>query len=126
MPQKINAQIVELRWERDFDDMRHAAIAIRHVDGWTALFYEHPSQGWQVTEMVVEKFSDPDTRGKSDRVYLDELTEDNAAEEFERRVGTLANTQPLDQLAGDLYELGRRGANRRWKKRYVTLEVRNG
>ncbi len=123
MPQKINVRIIELFWARDLDDARHAAIRVTHVDGWTALFYEHPSNGWQVTELTIEKFSAPNARGDSGRVYLDSLTDPDAAKEFERIVGVLVTHAPLDGLADDLYELGRRGANRRWKHRYVTLVV---
>lgn len=129
--QKINVRIVELFWARDLDDTRHAAIRAEHlVDSashgasrWTALFYEHPSSGWQVTELTVEKFSAPDAKGVSDRVELDTLTDPDAAHEFERLAGTLVTDAPLANLADDLYELGRRGANRRWKGRHVTLEL---
>ncbi len=129
---KINVRIVELFWARDLDDARHAAIRAEHIVGlekghptdlWTALFYEHPSNGWQVTELTIEKFSAPNARGDSGRVYLDSLTDPDAAKEFERIVGVLVTHAPLDGLADDLYELGRRGANRRWKHRYVTLVV---
>ncbi len=120
---RVNAQILELFWARDLDDARHAAIRVTHADGWTALFYEHPSDGWQVTEIVIEHYSQPDARGESDRVYLDSLSSPDAASEFERLVGMIVTTEPLDGLANDLYELGRRGANRRWKKRYIALAV---
>jgi hypothetical protein len=112
MSQKINVRIVELLWARDLDDARHAAIRVTHVDGWTALFYEHPSSGWQIVELSVE--------GR-------ELAEPTAIREnFERIAGTLVSDEPLNNLANDLYELGRRGANRRWKNRYIALEVEPG
>ncbi len=126
MSNKINVRIVELFWARDLDDARHAAIRVTHVDDWTALFYDHPSSGWQVVELEVEKFGAPDARGISERVGLDSLTEPTAAKEFEKLVGTLVSDEPLNNRADDLYELGRRGANRRWMNRYIALEVEPG
>ena len=127
----VHAEILELRWERDLNDARHAAVRARAFANtaaggtveWTALFYDHPSNGWQVVELTVEKFTAPNTNGASDRVELDALSEPNAASEFERLVGTIVTNERLDGLADDLYELGRRGANRRWKKRYIVLMV---
>jgi hypothetical protein len=124
MSQKINVQIVELFWARDLNDARHAAIRVTHVDGWTALFYEHPSDGWQIVELELESASE--SHGNNGRVCLDSLTDPAAATEFERIAGTLVSDEPLDNLADDLYELGQRGANRRWKNRPVALEVSRG
>jgi hypothetical protein len=111
---KVRVKIIEVGWGVDFDDNRHPRICIER-DGWSAVLYDHPANGWEVVTLEI---------GQRSKRIARECHSDDAAR---RRLFELIAGEPvfdsLNKLEDDLYEIGCRGAMKRWLGKTATLSV---
>jgi len=110
-------KVMEVGWGKDFDDNRHPRIRIER-DNFSLVLYDHPANGWEVVTLNVA------TRRKSDATPK-EFHGESAESELTKQISSnlwLARSE-LDSLADDLYEIGRRGATKRWIGKHITLKV---
>ncbi len=106
-------QVIAVGWQRDVDNNRHPVIRVAGND-WFARWYDHPADSWTVIDFEI-------TAPRS--AYFDG---EKARAEFSKRTGgEIADTTPLDRIAGDLYDYGPDRATARWKGETVELEVEN-
>lgn len=110
-------KVMEVGWGKDFDENRHPRIRIGRND-FSLVLYDHPANGW---EIVTLNFA---TRRKSDETPKEFHGESAGCELRKRISGNLRLAQSeLDSLVDDLYEIGRRGATKRWIGKQITLQV---
>ncbi len=110
-------KVMEVGWGKDFDDNRNPRIRIGR-DDFSLVLYDHPANGWEIVTLNVA------TSRKSDAMPK-EFHGESAEQELTRRVGgnvRLARSE-LDSLAEDLYEIGRRGALKRWVGKIIMLKI---
>jgi hypothetical protein len=120
-PQRVKLQfrVIQVSWEIDLDDNRHAHIRIGRRD-WSAVLYDHPAEGWQVIALEI-----------AHNVKRGVRLEEHAGAEAERKLcelieGELIFTDSaLDAISNDLYEFGRKGATKRWVNRTIALSRQN-
>ena len=110
-------KVMEVGWGKDFDDNRHPRIRIGR-DDFSLVLYDHPANGWEIVTLNVA------TRRASDATPK-EFHGESAEQELTKRIGgnlRLARSE-LDSLVENLYEMGRRGATKRWIEKQITLDV---
>lgn len=109
--------VIEVGWEIDLDGNRHPRIGIRRAD-WSAMLYDHPIEGWQIIALEIARH---DKRGKRFDEYAGTEAESKLRELIE---GELPFTDSvLNNIVEDLYEIGRRGAVKRWAGETIMLKV---
>ncbi len=110
-------KVMEVGWGKDFDENRHPRIRIGR-DDFSLVLYDHPANGWEIVMLNIA------TKRKSDATPK-EFHGESAQHELAKRLGgdlCLARSE-LDSLVDDLYEIGRRGAMKRWIGKQITLQV---
>ena len=111
---KVRVKVTEVGWATDFDDNRHPRICIVRGE-WSAVLYNHPANGWEVVTLELNP--------RSKRVPREYHSEDAA----QRRLIELIDGEPvfdsLSKVEEDLYEIGRRGAIKRWIGKTLSLIV---
>jgi hypothetical protein len=114
---RLRFQVIEVGWETDWDDNRHQRIRIGRRD-WSAVLYDHPAEGWQVIALEIARKDKRDVR-----------LEEYAGAEAERKLCELIKGEltfadaVLNAITNDLYEIGRKGAAKRWVGRTIALNV---
>jgi len=114
---RLRFKVIEVDWETDWDDNRHPRIRIGRRD-WSAVLYDHPSEGWQVVALEIVR---KDKRG----VRLEEHTGGEAGRKLDQLIrGELTFADAvLQSITRDLHELGRQGATKHWVGKTITLNV---
>ncbi len=110
-------KVIEVGWGKDFDENRHPRIRIGR-DNFSLVLYDHPANGWEIVTLNVA------TNRKSDATPK-EFHGESAEHELAKRLGgnlCLARSE-LDSLVEDLYEIGRRGAVKRWVGKTIMLNI---
>jgi len=114
---RLRFQVIDVSWQADFDDNRHPRIRIGRRN-WSAVLYDHPAEGWQVISLEIACKAKRGTR-------IDEYDGDAAESKFRELVGgemVFANVD-VRAIENDLYEIGRKGAAKRWVGKTITLNV---
>lgn len=110
-------KVIEVGWGKDFDENRHPRIRIER-DNFSLVLFDHPANGWEIVTLNVA------TRRKSNATPNEFHGESAECELTKRISGNLRLAQSeLDSLVEDLYEIGRRGAMKRWIGKQITLQV---
>lgn len=112
---RLQFKVIEVGWETDWDDNRHPRIRIGRRD-WSAVLYDHPSEGWQV--IALER-----TRWVERHTQIEAYDGADAACQFERLVGGEVDDASLDAIAAELYVTGRQGASKRWVGKTIPLRI---
>jgi len=114
---RLRFKVIEIGWETDWDDHRHPRIRIGRRD-WSAVLYDHPSEGWQVIGLETVR---KDKRG----VRLEEHTGGEAERKLNQLIkGELTFADAvLNAITNALYENGRTGATKHWVGKTITLNV---
>jgi len=116
---KLQFRVIQVGWEADFDSNRHPRIRIARRN-WSAVLYDHPAESWQVIALEIAR---KNKRG----VHLEEY----AGAEAERRFCQLIEGEltfadsALDAIVSDLYEMGCKGATKRWRNKAIALSRQN-
>lgn len=116
---RLRFQVIEVGWEADLDTNRHPRICIGRC-GWSAVLYDHPAESWQVIALEIMHNG---RRGERAEEYAGAEAERKLCELIEGEL--IFTDSALDAIANDLYELGRKGAARRWVNKAVTLSRQN-
>lgn len=110
-------KVIEVGWGKDFDENRHPRIRIGR-DDFSLVLYDHPANGWEIVTLNVAMKRKSDATPK-------EFHGESAEQELTKRVGgnlRLAQSE-LDSLVEDLYEIGHRGAVKRWVGETIMIKV---
>lgn len=114
---KLRFNVIQVGWEIDLDGNRHPRIGIGRRD-WSTGLYDHPTEGWQVIALEIAR---QDKRGVHCDEYASAEAESKLCELIE---GELTFTDSaLNTIVDDLYEIGRRGATKRWIGTQITLRA---
>lgn len=114
---RLRFKVIEVGWEVDFDDNRHPCIRIARRN-WSAVLYDHPTEGWQIIALELARQTKRGTR-------IEEYDGAAAERQFQALNGgepTLADSV-LNTIVNDLYEFGRAGAAKRWVGKTITLRI---
>lgn len=114
---RLRFKIIEVGWGTDFDNNRHPRIRIGRGN-WSAVLYDHPAEGWQVISLEIARKAKFAPR-------IEEYDGDAAERKFRELIDgemIFANTD-WGAIANDLYEIGRKGAAKRWVGKTITLNV---
>jgi hypothetical protein len=114
---RLRFKVIEVGWGIDFDNNRHPRIRMGRRN-WSAVLYDHPTEGWQVISLEIVCKAKRDTRTK-------EYDGDPAESKMRELVGgemVFANAD-VRAIENDLYEIGRKGAAKRWVGKTITLNV---
>ncbi|MBI3913766.1 MAG: hypothetical protein HY327_06220 [Chloroflexi bacterium] len=114
---RLKFQIIKVGWEADFDNNRHPSIHIRRGN-WSAVLYDHPAEGWQVVSLEIARRTKHDT-------HIEEFDGEAAESKFQELVGGEISfaSADLSAIENDLYEIGRKGAAKRWVGKPIVLKV---
>ncbi|CAG0942587.1 hypothetical protein ANRL1_00987 [Anaerolineae bacterium] len=110
-------EVMEIGWGKDFDENRHPRIRIGRGN-FSLVLYDHPANGWEIVTLNVA------TKRKSDATPK-EFHGESAEQELAKRLSgnlCLARSE-LDSLVDDLYEIGHRGAAKRWVGKTIMLKI---
>ncbi len=111
---RVRVRVMEVGWGVDFDDNRHPRIRIDR-DSWSAVIYDHPANGWEVVTLEIGQ--------RAKRIAREYHSEDAARRRLNELLGGEPVFDSLTKLADDLYEIGRRGAMKRWIGKTIALTV---
>jgi hypothetical protein len=112
---KSRFRVIQVGWEIDLDDNRHPRIQIGRAN-WSAVVYDHPTEGWQVIALEIELKAKQFSRFEE---YAGTEAETKLREIID---GELVFADPtLGAIANDLYEYGRKGAMKRWENKIISL-----
>jgi hypothetical protein len=116
---KLQFRVIQVGWEIDLDDNRHPRIQVGRRN-WSAVLYDHPAESWQIIALEIAR---KDKRG----VRLEEYAGAEAERRFCQLIEgelTLADSA-LNAIVSDLYEIGRKGAAKRWVSKTIALSRQN-
>jgi hypothetical protein len=116
---RLRFKVIEVGWEADFDGNRHPRIRIGRRN-WSAVLYDHPAESWQVIALEIAR---KDKRGVRFEEYAGAEAERRFCQLIEGEL-TLADSA-LDAIVSDLYEIGRKGAAKRWVNKTIALSRQN-
>ncbi len=108
-------KVMDAGWGIDFDDNRHPRIQIGRRE-WSAVLYNHPANGWEVVTL--------ETGHRSKHVSRENHSDESAKSKLLELIGGEPVFDSLTKLEDDLYEIGRRGAMKRWIGKTITLIVK--
>jgi len=114
---RLRFKVIEVGWGIDFDNNRHPRIRIGRRN-WSAVLYDHPAEGWQVISLEIVCKAKRDTRTKE----YDGDTAENKIRELLGGEMAFTNTN-VRAIENDLYEVGQKGAAKRWVGKTITLKV---
>jgi hypothetical protein len=114
---RLRFKVIEIGWETDWDDHRHPRIRIGRRD-WSAVLYDHPSEGWQVIALEIVR---KEKRGARIEEHAGIAAETQLRKYIEGDL-TFADAV-LQSITRDLHELGRTGATKHWGGKTITLNV---
>ena len=112
---RIQVKVIEVGWERDLDDNRHPQIRIGRAR-WSAVMYDHPANGWEVVSLEI-------VRGSQRRRHVEAYDGETATTKLIELTRGEMTLDGLVAVEEDLYEVGRKGAARRWVGKTVWLQV---
>jgi hypothetical protein len=113
----IQAMIVSVGWESDWNDVPHPAIEIRsrNAPPWFARVYHHPANGWEVTYLAI-----------GDGFDASIVEEGQAKEKFREVVKgepQFFASEAFALIDVDLHDLGRAKGDRKWRGRTVEIPI---
>jgi len=116
---RLRFKVIQVGWEVDLDDNRHPCVRIGRRN-WSAVLYDHPAEGWQVIALEIPR---KDKRGVRLEEYAGTEAERKSCELIQGEL-TFADSA-LDAIVGDLNEIGRKGAAKRWVSKTIALSRQN-